>query len=81
MLRIARDDRASQHALDRTIGIGHGIEGVGALVLDRDRLAKVRVRDPAGRSGQLQREVLELDDLDAGHGLNVLAARAQRAPH
>ena len=59
--------RAPQHALDRAIGVRHGIERVGALVLDRDRLAKVRMRDAARRAGELQREVLELDDLDPVH--------------
>ena len=75
---IARDDRRPQHALDRAVGVRHGIERVRALVLDRDRLPKVCLRDAARRVGELQCEVLELDDRDLRHDASTALSVRQR---
>ncbi len=67
VVRIARRDRRAQHALDRAIGVRHGVERARALVLDGDGTAKVRLRDAARRASELQREVFELEDVDFRH--------------
>src|SRR5690606_16003011 len=64
--RIALGDHRAQPALSRLVRVRDRIENPLALVLDRERLAKVRLRDTAGGMSELDREILELEYRNVG---------------
>src|SRR5262245_30090182 len=74
MARIALDDARAQHAFDRAIRTGHGIEGGDALVLDRERATEVRLGDSTCGARELECKVFELDDRDVGHDRSRVCA-------
>ena len=83
MLRITLDDVRAQHAFDRAIRARHRIESGIALVLDRERAPKVRLRDSSGGAREIEREVFELENRNSFHAAIIEARRSAllvRAP-